>query len=122
MDLDDVIARARRGEVDPSDVIYLADEARRLTRDEAAAWEAVDKARASRDALAEALHELECGFWATGTVPEMMENVRAIVRAAVDKADPPAGAGRGSHTPPLPNTDGGLRTAPPSLPGPSQEA
>lgn len=35
---------------------------------------------------ADALHELECGWWATGTVPEMMEAVRVIVRGTVDRA------------------------------------
>ncbi|MEK9724347.1 MAG: hypothetical protein VW405_12820 [Rhodospirillaceae bacterium] len=48
----------------------------------------VARLRAVRDTLAETLRELECGWWATGTVPEMMEAVRVIVRAAVDKAAP----------------------------------
>jgi hypothetical protein len=30
----------------------------------------------------QALHELECAMWATGTVVQMMEQVRAIVRDA----------------------------------------
>ena len=45
-------------------------------------------ARAARDEMACALHELECGWWATGTVPEMMEAVRRIVRAAIGPAAP----------------------------------
>lgn len=36
--------------------------------------------------MRDALHELECGWWATGDGPEMMANVRAIVRAAEGQA------------------------------------
>lgn len=46
----------------------------------------IHRLREVRDDLADALHELECGWWATGTVPEMMEAVRVIVRGTVDRA------------------------------------
>lgn len=46
----------------------------------------------------------------------------ALTQAPTLAVPDDAAARKAEHTPPLPNTDGGRRTAPPSLPGPSQEA
>lgn len=42
-----------------------------------------EKVRQRAARAEEALNELECGWWAVGTVPEMMESVRKIARAAL---------------------------------------
>lgn len=68
------------------DVRRLAAEVRRLRAVVEEKDDQIHFTREVRDDLAEALHELECGWWAVGDVPEMMEAVRLIVRGTVDRA------------------------------------